>query len=61
MEIRMLVQWVKDRWAERTSWDGTMLIGVGVVALLFSPLVSWAAWAAIVYGVWTLFRPENTK
>jgi len=57
----MLVQWVKDRWAERTSWDGTMLIGVGVVALLFSPLVSWAAWAAIVYGVWTLFRPENAE
>ena len=32
----MLVQWVKDRWAERTSWDGVMLVGVGLVALLFS-------------------------
>ena len=57
----MLVQWVKDRWAERTSWDGVMLVGVGLVALLFSPLVKWAAWAAIVYGAWTLFRGENEQ
>ena len=57
----MLVQWVKDRWAERTSWDGVMLVGVGLVALLFSPLVKWAAWAAIVYGAWTLFRGENEE
>ena len=57
----MLVQRVKDRWAERTSWDGVMLVGVGLVALLFSPLVKWAAWAAIVYGAWTLFRGENEE
>ena len=57
----MLVQWVKDRWAERTSWDGVVLVGVGVVALLFSPLVKWAAWAAIIYGAWTLLRGENEE
>jgi len=57
----MLIQWVKDRWAERTSWDGVMLVGVGVVALLFSPLVKWAAWAAIIYGAWTLLRGENEE
>jgi len=55
----MLVQWVKDKWSERTSWDGAMLIGVGVVALLFSPLMKWAAWAAIIYGAWTLFKSED--
>ncbi len=57
----MLVQWVKDRWNERTSWDGTVLIGVGVVALLFSPLVKWVAWAAVIYGAWTLFCPDNAE
>ena len=57
----MLIQWVKDRWAERTSWDGVMLGGVGVVALLLSPLVKWAAWAAIIYGAWTLLRGENEE
>ncbi len=54
-----LVDWVKARWSERSSWDGTVLIGVGVVALLFSPLIKWVAWAAIIYGAWTLIRPEE--
>ena len=27
----IVLQWLKDRWAERTTWDGWMLIGVGVV------------------------------
>jgi len=54
-----LVDWVKARWSERSSWDGTVLVGVGVVALLFSPLIKWVAWAAIIYGAWTLIRPEE--
>jgi len=59
MEITMIIQWLKDRWAERTTWDGTVLIAVGVVALLFAPLVKWVAWAAIIYGVWTAIQPED--
>ena len=54
-----LVEWVKARWSERSSWDGTVLVGVGGVALLFSPLIKWVAWAAIIYGAWTLIRPEE--
>jgi|TARA_B100001964_G_scaffold219437_1_gene261516 hypothetical protein len=54
-----MIQWLKDRWSERSSWDGTVLIGVGVVCILFAPLVKWVAWAAVIYGVWTLFRPEQ--
>mgnify|MGYP000689232425 FL=1 len=53
------LDFVKARWAERTSWDGGMLIAVGVVCLLFSPLVKWAAWGAIIYGAWTLFKGDN--
>jgi hypothetical protein len=52
------MEWLKARWAERTSWDGGVLVGVGVVSLLFSPWVEYAAYAAIVYGVWTLIRKE---
>jgi len=54
-----LVDWIKDRWAERSSWDAGVLIGIGVVCLLFSPLVKWVAWGAILYGIWTLVRPEE--
>ena len=53
------VDFVKARWAERTTWDGTVLIGVGLVALLFSPLIKGVAWGAIIYGAWTLIKGED--
>jgi len=50
--------WVTDRWEERTSWDGAMLIVVCLLVLFFGSLVKWAAIAAIIYGIWTLVKPE---
>ena len=55
------MQWLKDRWSERTSWNGLMLIGVGIVGLLFSPLMKYAAWAAIAYGVWAFFTKDKAE
>ena len=52
------MEWLKARLSERTSWDGGVLVGVGVVSLLFSPWIEYAASAAIVYGVWTLIKKE---
>ena len=51
-------EWVTDRVQERTTWDGAVLIAVGVIALMFSGLVNWAAYAAIQYGIWTLVKSE---
>ena len=53
------MDFLKARLEERTSLDGGMLIAVGVVCLLFAPLVKWAAWAAVIYGAWTLFKGEK--
>ena len=53
------MDYIKKIIGERTSLDGTVLIAVGVVCLLFSPLVKGAAWAAIAYGAWTLFTKEK--
>ena len=53
------MDFLKERVEERTSWDGGMLIAVGVVCLLFAPLVKGAAWAAVIYGAWTLFKGEK--
>ena len=50
---------VKKIIGERTSLDGTVLIGIGVVCLLFSPQVKWMAWGAIAYGAWTLLTKEK--
>jgi hypothetical protein len=53
------IKWVKDRVDERTSWDGTVLIAVGVVILIAGPLAKLAAWGAIGYGAWTLYKREK--
>ena len=47
-----------NRLKERTSLDGAVLIGVGVVCLMFSPFVQMAAYAAIAYGAWTIIKGE---
>ena len=56
--IEDATEWVKDRVQERTTWEGVMLIAVGLVGLLFQGLVTWAAYIAIAYGVWTLVKSE---
>jgi hypothetical protein len=53
------MEYIKKIIGERTSLDGTVLIAVGVVCVLFAPLVKWAAYAAIAYGAWTLLMKEK--
>ena len=48
------INFVKERLDERTSWDGAILIAVGVIILIAGPLAKLAAWGAIGYGAWTL-------
>lgn len=53
--------WIKSRLKERTSWDGAALITAGVCFLLFKGIATIVAWAAIAYGVWTLWKKEYKK
>ncbi len=53
-----MTDWIKERLVERTSLDGAMLIAVGVIVLLLGPLAKWAAYAALIYGAWTLWKSE---
>jgi len=50
--------WINARLGERTSLDGAVLIGAGIVFLIFKPLASIVAYAAIAYGAWTLWKGE---
>ena len=52
------IQYVKDRFAERTSWDGGVIIGVSLAIILFGGLAKVAAWVALGYGIWTLVKGE---
>jgi hypothetical protein len=56
-----MFSWIKDRFTERTSLDGGMLIAVGVIGLFFSAIIpmNLICWAAIGYGVFTLVKSEG--
>ena len=52
------MNWLKTRIEERTTWDGGVLIACGVVVLIAGPFAKIAAYAAIAYGAWTIWKEE---
>jgi len=56
--VQMLKKWINSRIEERTSWDGAMLIAVGLVVLIAGPFAKLAAYGAIAYGAWTIWKSE---
>jgi hypothetical protein len=53
-----MLDWIKGRLKERTSLDGLTLILICGSVLLFGGLAKVAAWAGLIYGVWTLVQKE---
>jgi len=53
------IDWIQERMKERTSWDGLTIIVISVLVLSASPLLRYAAWAGLVYGIWTLWKKES--
>ena len=53
-----MINWVKSRVEGRTSWDGAALIALGVIILIAGPFAKIAAYAAIAYGAWTIWKSE---
>ena len=56
--IKMLKKWINSRIEERTSWDGAVLVAVGLVVLIAGPFAKLAAYGAIAYGAWTIWKSE---
>ena len=56
--IKMLKKFITSRLEERTSWDGAMLIAVGLIILIAGPFAKLAAYIAIGYGAWTIYKSE---
>ena len=53
-----MIDFIKARLAERTSWDGATIIGVSLLILVAAPIVKLLAWPALAYGIWTLLKSE---
>ena len=56
--VQMIKKWINSRIEERTSWDGAMLIAIGLVILIAGPFAKLAAYGAIAYGAWTIYKSE---
>ena len=52
------MKWIKKRLVERTTWDGAMLIALGLMILFMAPLAKIAAGLAIAWGLWTIWKSE---
>jgi hypothetical protein len=50
---------IKDRLSERTSWDGLTIIGVSLLVIVAAPIVKLLAWPALAYGIWTTYKSED--
>lgn len=57
--VHFVIDWVQARIKERTSWDGITIIVISIMVLVASPVVKYAAWAGLAYGVWTLWKKEG--
>ena len=53
-----MINWIKNRTKERTSWDGAALIALGLIILFAGPFVKIAAYAAILWGIYTIWKSE---
>ncbi len=53
------IDWLQDRMRERTSWDGLTIILISILALVASPIIRYAAWLGLAYGLWTFWKQEK--
>ena len=53
-----MMNWIKSRMKERTSWDGAGLIILGGLVLFMAPLAKIAAGVAIAWGIWPIWKSE---
>ena len=57
--VKEYYEWVKSRVAERTSWDGAVLVVLGLLVILMNPLAKLLAWVALIWGAVTIYRAET--
>lgn len=54
----MIKNWIAKRLQERSTVDGIVMVAAGAAVIVFSPFAKLIAYAAIAYGIWTIYRQE---
>jgi len=58
LEKTLFTKFIKNRLRERTTLDGAVLIAAGVAFLIFKPIAGIIAYAAILYGAYTIIKED---
>ena len=53
-----MINWIKGRVHEMSSWSGASLIALGMLIILGGPFVKIAAYAAVAWGVWSIIKKD---
>ena len=53
------MNWITDRVKEISTWSGASLIALGLLVVLGGPLVKWAAYAAIIWGIVSIVKKQG--
>tara|TARA_R110002167_G_scaffold78539_1_gene217177 strand:+ start:398 stop:646 length:249 start_codon:yes stop_codon:yes gene_type:complete len=56
---KSIMNWIKERLTEISTWSGASLIALGLLVVLGGPLVKIAAYAAIIWGVVSIVRKQG--
>jgi len=51
-----IVDAIKDKLGELSSWSGGAFVGTGVLILIGSPFLGMLAYGAIIYGVYLIIK-----
>tara|TARA_B110000495_G_C23040012_1_gene623128 strand:- start:2992 stop:3171 length:180 start_codon:yes stop_codon:yes gene_type:complete len=57
----MIKEWIASKIGEKTSWNGAVLIILGVIVLIAGPFAKLAAYGAIFYGAWCIWEKEEKR
>ena len=61
LEKKIMLDYIKSRIKERTSWDGGVIIAGSLAIILFGGIVKIAAWAGLAYGIWAIVKNNGLR
>ena len=53
------MNWLKERVKEISTWSGASLIALGLLVVIGGPIVIWAAYAAIIWGIISIVKKQG--
>ena len=53
-----MLDWIKARFKEMSSWSGASLIVLEAFILLGGPFLNLLAWAAVIWGIISLIKSD---